>query len=69
MRPSQGFWGGGEKAYFIFREQGEIAIILMEPGSKLLILGSWGALSKMYMIWLLPPPPHTHTQDPDEGNI
>ena len=49
---SQGFWETGEKAYFIFGEQGEIAIILREPGSKLLILGSWGALSKMYMHWL-----------------
>ena len=44
MRPSQGFWGAGEKAYFIFREQGEIVIILREQA---LHLGSWGALSKM----------------------
>ena len=48
MRLFHGFWGAGEKAYFIFREQEEITIILREPGSKLLILGSWGALSKMY---------------------
>ena len=41
-----GSWG---ESLFNFREQGEIAIILREPRSTLLILGNWGALSKMYM--------------------
>ena len=45
-----GSWG---ERLLNFWEQGEIAIILREPGSKLLILGSWGALSKMIMVWLL----------------
>ena len=39
MRP-QGFLGSGEKPYLFFREQGEIAIVLREPGRKVLILGS-----------------------------
>ena len=60
--PPRFFLGAGEKAYFIFREQGEISIILREPGSQLLILGSLGALSKMNMVSLRgggrgPPPP------------
>ena len=45
MRPFTGVLGSWE-IYLFFREQGEITIILREPGSKLLILGSWGALSK-----------------------
>ena len=49
-----GSWG---ESPIIFREQGEIAKILREAGSKPLILGSWGALSKVHKIWLLPPGP------------
>ena len=40
MRPFQGFWDLGEKAYFIFREQGEMAIILREQALHFRELGS-----------------------------
>ena len=36
----QGFWGSGEKGFFIFRELGSTAIIFRELGSKLIVLGS-----------------------------
>ena len=50
-----GSWG---ECLFNFREQGEIAIILREPGSKFLILGSWGALSKCIWFGFLGADPH-----------
>ena len=45
----EGFWELEKKPI----QQGGLVIILSEPGSKLLMLESWGALSKINMLWCL----------------
>ena len=42
----QGFWGSGENGYLFSGIWGALVIILGELGSKLIILGIFGALPK-----------------------
>ena len=46
MGHPQGFWGSGENGYLFSGIWGALVIILGELGSKLIVLGIWGALPK-----------------------
>ena len=46
LRGSEGFWGSGEKGYLFSGSWGALLIILGELGSKHILLGIKGALSK-----------------------
>ena len=62
MGPSQGLGGAGENGHLFSGCWGALAVIFRELGSKLLILGSWGALSKcdfLTSFWFLGAAPLT----------